>query len=111
MDYWTNLQDSFDFGSNIPSRRFNLLLGIQKLAEDQQQQEDDAVALVLALAALGGPIRHIKTYLTQSNLPGDPLSKSAWAYLWSARNDRAFVTTMGMDVATFNIIRCGTLKC
>ncbi|KNZ62711.1 hypothetical protein VP01_1231g3 [Puccinia sorghi] len=36
--------------------------------------------------------------------PGDPMADSAWSYLWSARNDRAFITTMGLDVGTFERI-------
>ncbi|POW02944.1 hypothetical protein PSHT_11895 [Puccinia striiformis] len=31
-----------------------------------------------------------------------PRADSAWAYLYSAQNDRAFITTMGVDVKTFD---------
>lgn len=57
----------------------------------------------MALATLGDLLRKIKTYLTCSNLLGNPLANSVWAYLWSACNVWAFVTTMDVDVQTFQI--------
>ena len=69
-----------------------------------KKKDNEAASLLMALATLGGRMRHLKTYLTRADLPGYPQAESAWAYLWSVRNDQAFFTTMGVDVRTFDII-------
>jgi hypothetical protein len=74
------------------------------MATRRRRKDDDAVALIVALATMGGPLQQMRTYLTRGDLPGDPLADSAWAYLWSAQNNQAFITTMGVDVHTFNTI-------
>ncbi|PLW11804.1 hypothetical protein PCASD_21061 [Puccinia coronata f. sp. avenae] len=74
------------------------------MATRRRRKDDNAVALIVGLATMGGPLRQMRTYLTRGDLPGDPLADSAWAYLWSAQNNRAFITTMGVDVHTFNTI-------
>ncbi|PLW15589.1 hypothetical protein PCASD_21778 [Puccinia coronata f. sp. avenae] len=74
------------------------------MATRRRRKDDDAVALIVALATMGGPLRQMRTYLTRGDLPGDPLADSAWTYLWSAQNNQAFITTMGVDVHTFNTI-------
>ena len=57
----------------------------------------------MALGFLGTPgYRSVRTYLTRADLPFNPMTDSAWARLWGARNDRAFITTMGVDLQTFD---------
>ncbi|KAH9471875.1 hypothetical protein Pst134EA_002508 [Puccinia striiformis f. sp. tritici] len=70
----------------------------------RQQEDEEAVLLIISLAILGEsrPFRQLQTYLTRGDLPGNPRSDSAWAYLYSARNNRAFITTMGVNVRTFD---------
>ena len=104
MEIWQLYQHFLDTASNHRMPRTNLVQLFRKQAEDRQKHEEESACLLMALATLGGPMRHLKTYLTRGDLPGDPRAQSAWAYLFSARNDRAFVTTMGVDVRTFEII-------
>ncbi|PLW39752.1 hypothetical protein PCASD_09594 [Puccinia coronata f. sp. avenae] len=51
-------------------------------------EEEDTLAIILALGYLGTPGYHSV--------------QTAWASLWRSQSDRAFITTMGMDVATFD---------
>ncbi|PLW27671.1 hypothetical protein PCANC_24147 [Puccinia coronata f. sp. avenae] len=74
------------------------------MATRRCREDDDAVALIVALATMSGPLRQMRTYLTRGNLLGNPLADSPWAYLWSAQNNQAFITTMGVDVHTFKTI-------
>ena len=68
--------------------------------DDEINQDDDAAMLIVALAHLGGkPSRKICPYLTRPDLT--PCHDSAWAYMYSAQNNRAFITTLGLDLKTF----------
>ncbi|KAA1080596.1 hypothetical protein PGT21_014072 [Puccinia graminis f. sp. tritici] len=71
---------------------------------NQNEQLKDAVVLCMAMAYLGTPgqFRKFRTYLTRADLPSIPMAHSAWAYLWRSRSDRAFITTMGINVRTFD---------
>lgn len=44
------------------------------------------------------------TYLTRADLMPSPRHDSAWLSLYLNREDRAFITTMGVDVATFDFL-------
>jgi hypothetical protein len=48
--------------------------------------------------------RDARAYLTRPSLPPVPRADSAWTYLYSARLDKSFIVTMGVDVATFHLI-------
>jgi hypothetical protein len=71
---------------------------------NQHQEDEEALVMIWALAYLGTPgqFRQLRTYLTRADLPSIPMANSAWAYLWRSRSDRAFITTMGVDVRTFD---------
>jgi hypothetical protein len=73
-------------------------------AANNDQEAEEAVVLFWALAYLGTPglFRQMRTYLTRSDLSSYPMVHSAWAYMWKSRTDRAFITTMGIDVRTFD---------
>ncbi|KIY47575.1 hypothetical protein FISHEDRAFT_45080 [Fistulina hepatica ATCC 64428] len=43
-----------------------------------------------------------RTYLTRAELLPNPRESSPWQSLFASRNDRAFITTMGLDVDTFH---------
>ena len=90
--------------------------------EEEAQEEDDKMRLqqaagigVLIYAGAEEPWRlkseqrmaHC-TYLTGPELPPMPCHDSAWLRLYHSQNDRAFITMMGFNVATFN--RCHTVK-
>ncbi|KAI7943600.1 hypothetical protein MJO28_011128 [Puccinia striiformis f. sp. tritici] len=65
--------------------------------------EEEAAMMFMALGSLGTPgSRRIRTYLTRANIPMNPMTDSPWACLWRSRSDRAFITTMGVDVNTFD---------
>ncbi|KAA1113865.1 hypothetical protein PGTUg99_007271 [Puccinia graminis f. sp. tritici] len=71
-----------------------------------KEDEEDALAAIIGSAILGHPtpIQTLRTYLTRNNLAGHPRSSSAWAHLRTFGNDRAYVTTMGVDVQTFKAL-------
>jgi hypothetical protein len=67
------------------------------------KEEEETLTIFLALGYLGAPgYCSIQTYLTQSDIPCNPMLDSAWASLWRSQSDRAFITTMGLDVTTFD---------
>lgn len=45
-----------------------------------------------------------RLYLLRSNLLPNPRCGTPWQQLWDTQDDRAFITTMGFDVATFRYI-------
>ncbi|KAJ8094152.1 hypothetical protein PM082_023360 [Marasmius tenuissimus] len=45
-----------------------------------------------------------RLYLTRPQLMPNPRVESPWMSLWRGQEDRAFITTMGVDVETFNHI-------
>jgi hypothetical protein len=63
-----------------------------------------AVASELYVRQQRAKRRHpARAYLTCPDLP-DPKSDTSWQHMLAASNDRAFITTMGFDVATFHCI-------
>ena len=81
LDYWQLFQDYFDTPSNHPTQQYGQLEFFRKHVEDQRKKDDEAASLLMALATLGGPMQHLKTYLTRADLPGDPRAESAWAMM------------------------------
>ena len=45
-----------------------------------------------------------RLYLTRTDLLPNPRTNTPWQALYHSQNDRAFITTMGFDVATFHAI-------
>ncbi|KAI7948640.1 hypothetical protein MJO29_010305 [Puccinia striiformis f. sp. tritici] len=80
---------------------------MKQLVKRRRRPEEDEQALaIIAISLGGGPthIRTLRTYLTRSDLAGHPRFSSAWAHMRGVGNDRAFVTTMGVDVRTFEAL-------
>ncbi|CAA7259588.1 unnamed protein product [Cyclocybe aegerita] len=48
--------------------------------------------------------RETRQYLTRPELLENPRIATPWTSLYDSRSDRAYITTMGFDVATFNFI-------
>ncbi|OAV94231.1 hypothetical protein PTTG_00610 [Puccinia triticina 1-1 BBBD Race 1] len=71
----------------------------------RRQQDDDnaALAIILSLGLSGKrfSIRTLRTYLTRADLAGHPQFNSVWAHMRAVGNDRAYMTTMGVDLQTF----------
>lgn len=81
--------------------------------EDEELVDDDdaqglALAAILLLGAAESRERRCAqrrdTYLTRAELMPDPRIDTPWQRLWESQNDRAFITTMGVDKATFYYI-------
>jgi hypothetical protein len=79
---------------------------MNNLTSLNQEEDDEAVIIIVALALLGKrvPIRTMRTYLTRPDLTGNPRGTSAWNHLRAVGNDRAFITVMGVDVRTFEAL-------
>jgi len=45
-----------------------------------------------------------RLYLLRQGLLPNPWDGTAWQQLWKGKEDRAFITTMGLDVASFRYI-------
>jgi hypothetical protein len=77
-----------------------------KIAQMEEEDNDDAFFLFTALALIGkqSPMRSIRTYLTCKDLPGHPRFCSTWTHMQEVGNNQAFITVMGINVATFESI-------
>ncbi|KAI7944016.1 hypothetical protein MJO28_011544 [Puccinia striiformis f. sp. tritici] len=70
-------------------------------AAKRLREQDDVIITMYALGLQGAAgLRQLRTYLTRADLTSS--RNSAWTAMKSARSDRAYVTTMGIDVATFD---------
>ena len=85
---------------------------LQAAENDDIETTDDLIATA-AILATGAEVGHLlrnerrqlsQNYLTRPDLPPSPHLGTAWRYLFESQNDRAFITTMGFDVATFKFI-------
>lgn len=85
-------------------------------AEDEDEDQDTYQHIAAASGALlnhgveescrlRAERRHQRRlYLTRAQLLPNPRSATPWQVLYDSRNDRAFITTMGFDVAMFHSI-------
>ncbi|TFY73233.1 hypothetical protein EWM64_g10778, partial [Hericium alpestre] len=48
--------------------------------------------------------RQTRNYLIRSDLLPDPKANTPWQVLYNSQNDRAFITTMGLNTATIQFI-------
>jgi hypothetical protein len=87
------------------------------LAEQQGDEFEDELLACVGLVYYGlEEARHYSIlrrssqslFLTRSDLLPDPRADTPWQALYHSQNDRAFITTMGFDVAAFhNILHHG----
>ncbi|KAG6917546.1 hypothetical protein DXG01_002183 [Tephrocybe rancida] len=89
---------------------------LQQLEEEEEEVEDDlfdrAMILATLLAFSVEEARQIRAerrqpnrlYLCRPQLLSNPRIATPWQVLYDSMNDRAFITTMGFDVATFHHI-------
>ncbi|KAF9484657.1 hypothetical protein BDN70DRAFT_825117 [Pholiota conissans] len=88
----------------------------QMLAEHTEEdvEEDDynnhlAIGL-LVVGVEAGRLQRVeqrhnsRNYLCRADLPPNPRFRTPWLALFTNRNDRAYITTMGFNVETFNLI-------
>src|SRR6267154_53134 len=92
----------------------NLYLSLEH-AEDEMEDEDDfqqrQIAVLGALVFVGAEESRRerlarrqarRTYLIRGDLLPNPRADTPWQALYMGQNDRAFITTMGVDVPTFD---------
>ncbi|KAG6828836.1 hypothetical protein H0H93_014699, partial [Arthromyces matolae] len=91
------------------------VLHLISLEDEEQLDEEDHQVYDAALAALtiycGASEAHrqraanrLRLYLTRRDLLPNPRCDTLWQQLYASQNTRAFITTMGFDVDTFNYI-------
>jgi hypothetical protein len=103
----------------IEDEAFDEQMLMQLIDEDEIEEEDAHMSALLAFvlllhhgaeesrraqAACRNPHR---TYLTHPELLPNPRANTPWQRLYSSQSDQAFITTMGFDVATFNLLLWG----
>jgi hypothetical protein len=95
--------------------RFLLIDHINNMIEEEDNEDEeleDLLSRAAAILVLGGAIgarerrqaARRRLYLTRPELLQNPRHNTPWQTLYASRNDRAFITTMGLDVATFHHI-------
>jgi hypothetical protein len=90
---------------------------LQQLIEEEEEEEEEDLevqaaaggALIIYGAEEACRLRaerrwNCRRYLTHPDLLRNPRVLTPWQALYQSRNNRAFITTMGFDVATFNSI-------
>lgn len=86
--------------------------------EDDAEEQLEELALLIGAAALFGieESRRLRSerrrirrlYVIRADLLPNPRSKTPWQRLYAGKNDRAFITTMSLDVQVFeNILSMG----
>jgi hypothetical protein len=89
------------------------ILLLDEEEEEEAEEEDMRTRLAAALLLMGAEAdcevhlecrRSHRAYLTRPELMANPRVLSPWQSLYRSQSDRAFITTMGLDTATFNHI-------
>lgn len=90
------------------------LLLSESMEDDAEEEEEEEEELEVSLGAfvVAGALEmrrqrsaaRQRLYLRRAELLPDPRGVTPWQCLLASMNDRAFITTMGIDVHTFNLI-------
>lgn len=92
------------------------LAGVLAIEEiDEEQDHDDEITQIAALTGATVYLEALETqhrrsqrrrrlYLVRNELLPNPREGTPWQKLFHTQSDRAFITTMGIDIATFNYI-------
>ena len=96
---------------------FNALFTFQQAEEDLGREAEgdrlEAAAAALAIIVGGAEVarehrnerrRETRQYLVRGELLRNPRVATPWQVLYESRSDRAYITTMGFDVETFDYI-------
>lgn len=88
---------------------FDLLIDDPHISEQQDDDMDNAALAVLAGAQYARQLRIARRnprrlYLVRNQLLPNPKQDTPWQQLYASHNHRAYITTMGVDVATFQYI-------
>lgn len=91
----------------------NLLVSQHLLALDEERETQDRLLLLTATLIIGSNKDHAwvvqnrrrrRQYLARPNLLQNPRKGTPWRQLYENNDDRAFITTMGIDTPTFRMI-------
>jgi hypothetical protein len=86
---------------------------LEDIEEDEIDDEQHMAGTAMAIMLLGAIEAHrlrterrkpSRLYLCRAQLTRNPRGATAWQILYRSRSDRAYITTMGFDVKTFNRI-------
>jgi len=80
--------------------------------ELEEEEEEEMRALMVTSYVLGAALNSYqgrkalrqRLYLRRDELLPDPMGETPWQRLYHSRSDRAFITTMGVDVTTFQLL-------
>ena len=62
------------------------------------------ICILLVLSSMDRSQKQNRFYLTRISLPPYPRAGTAWQFLYSSRNDRSFILTMGLSVRVFELL-------
>ena len=88
--------------------------------ESDSEEDEDLALLSLAVVALwadGARLARaerrfpIRRYLCRAQLLPNPRQGTPWQVIYESHDDRAFITTMGIDCATFHAILHAGFTC
>ena len=89
----------------------NLFLADPNLLNSNSEDEDEDFISALYFIApeelnlmRSNRCSQTRLYLTRSELLLHPQGRTPWQVLYHSNNDRAFITTMGLDVQTFGLL-------
>ena len=85
---------------------------LENLEDEEEELEEAAVAWVASMLtgvlmtreAQNERRREHRLYLRRGELLPDPRIATPWQRLWESQQDRAFITTMGFNIATFRLL-------
>src|SRR5690348_9832832 len=81
--------------------------------EEEMDDEEETTALAVGIVTAGAEYSRqhranqrnpSRLYLTRAQLLPHPRVDTPWQHLYTSHHDRAFITTMGFDVSTFDAI-------
>ncbi|KAJ3870860.1 hypothetical protein F5051DRAFT_242273 [Lentinula edodes] len=94
--------------------RNELLPLVLQQQQENDEEDEDKLRLLLLATLVSGVFDHeaervrrrnpSRLYLTRPQLLPNPRIESPWIRLWKGQENRAFITTMGFDVATFRFM-------
>jgi hypothetical protein len=83
------------------------------IEDEEEAEEEELLLMAAAVSVVGAEQARLdhnarrnlnRGYLTRPTLLPDPREGTPWTALYASQNDRAFITTMGFDIATFDLI-------
>jgi hypothetical protein len=93
---------------------FDMLALLDDIEQDEEENRRHLLTQAAAALVVSGVVekrealyadrREKRLYLTRGDLLEDPRGETPWQAVLRAGNDRAFITLMGFDVATFHSI-------